>query len=198
VPRLLAMAGREDEAGAALREIDLFSWDADPWLVLETAWRDLPAPTADEIRVGHGDYGAVRGFFHPRGRGVEHAGARHTWSLYERGIGPMPPAGPHRWTRAHAWLRLVPTRPAAGHEVTLAMGAPFPSTLDSPEVSVTIGGTAPVRLRLGRDVAEYRLAARTPPGQPLVVRIDAPTWCRAGEPAEQGVRVDRLAVSPLP
>ena len=42
------------------------SWRTDPWLVLEAAWRELPPPRTDEIRVGGDDYGAVRGFFHPR------------------------------------------------------------------------------------------------------------------------------------
>ena len=41
-----------------------------------------------------------------------------------------------------------------------------------------------------------RSASRSPPGQPLLVRIDAPTWSRIGEPADQGVRVDRMSVRP--
>jgi hypothetical protein len=30
------------------------------------------------------------------------------------------------------------------------------------------------------------------------IEIRSPTWCRAGEPADQGVRVDRVVLAPVP
>ena len=48
---------------------------------------------------------------------------------------------------------------------------------------------------LDNQIRPYTLRAAAPAaGRPLVVQLDAPTWCIAGEPAEQGVRVDRLSV----
>jgi hypothetical protein len=47
-------------------------------------------------------------------------------------------------------------------------------------------------------MAPYRLRAPTPPDGVLVAQIDAPTWNRNGEPAEQGVSVSRLTVTPVP
>jgi hypothetical protein len=46
-------------------------------------------------------------------------------------------------------------------------------------------------------VRPYTLRVRPAPGEPIVVELVAPTWCRVGEPAEQGVRVDRMAVTPV-
>ena len=86
--------------------------------------------------------------------------------------------------------------PAPAYDVTLWMGSPFPSTLVAPEVAVRIGGGAPSRLTLDQEIKPYRLRAVIPAGQPLVVRLDSPTWSRTGEPADQGVRVDRMTVSP--
>jgi hypothetical protein len=40
--------------------------------------------------------------------------------------------------------------------------------------------------------------ARPPAGAPIVLQIDAPTWNAVGEVPEQGVRVDRVSVRPLP
>src|SRR5688500_8291861 len=100
--RLLRVAGRQEDADARLREAYQFSWNVDPWLALEVAWRELPPPRANEILLGRDDYGAVRGFLQPR-----HG---------------------HRWTRHRAWLRLVPTDYAPTYDVTLAMGSPEPST----------------------------------------------------------------------
>jgi hypothetical protein len=200
LPRLLAEAGRDDEAAAALRNADVLSFNTDPWLALETAWRELPAPRADQIVLGRGDYGAVRGFFHPRGGDPALTRRFLTWNSYESPDAPQPRPGPHRWTRSRAWLRLLPTQAATEYIVTLEMGAPFPSTLVAPVVvSVSVGGGSPTRFTLDAEVRPYTLrapAARS--GEPITVRIDAPTWCRPGEPAEQGVRVDRLSVAPAP
>ena len=41
------------------------SFDGDPWLLLETAWRELPPPRGTVIELSRGDYGAVRGFLYP-------------------------------------------------------------------------------------------------------------------------------------
>ena len=138
----------------------------------------------------------MRGFLHPRGGDPQLSRHRLEWTRYEQIGGPQPPLGTHRWSRHRAWLRLVPATAAPAYDVTLWMGSPFPSTLASPEVSVRIGDAEPSRLALDREVKPYRLRAVVPAGQPLVVRLDSPTWSRAGEPADQGVRVDRMAVTP--
>jgi hypothetical protein len=197
LPRLLESMDRGPEAGEARWALDRLSWDDDPWLVLEMAWRELPPPRADEVVLGGGeDYGAVRGFLHPRGGDPNLSRHRLEWNKYERLGGPQPPPGTHRWSRHRAWLRLVPATAARAYDVTLWMGSPFPSTLSSPEVTVRIGSGEPSRLMLDREVKPYRLRAVIPEGRPLVVRLDTPTWSRAGEPADQGVRVDRMTVSP--
>jgi hypothetical protein len=41
--------GRTEDAEEARRALDRLSWDDDPWLVLEAAWRELPAPRTDEL-----------------------------------------------------------------------------------------------------------------------------------------------------
>jgi len=38
----------------------------------------------------------------------------------------------------------------------------------------------------------------SPLGQALLVELTAPVWNRAGEPADQGVRVERLTATPAP
>jgi hypothetical protein len=197
LPQLLETAGRMKDAEDARRALERLSWDDDPWLVLEAAWRELPAAHADEVVLGGGrDYGAVRGFLHPRGGDPLLSRHRLEWNKYERLGGPQPPPGTHRWSRHRAWLRLVPATAAAAYDVTLWMGAPFPSTLVSPEVEVRAGSGEAARVTLGPRIEPYRFRAAVPPGEPLVVRIDAPTWSRAGEPADQGIRVDRMAVLP--
>jgi hypothetical protein len=77
------------------------------------------------------------------------------------------------------------------------MGSPPPSPVADPVVSVRVGGNPPVRFQLGPEVRSYTMRARAEPGAPLLIEIDAPTWNRAGQPAEQGVRVDRVRVTPL-
>jgi 4-amino-4-deoxy-L-arabinose transferase-like glycosyltransferase len=195
-PRLLRESGRLDDADAALRAAHLLSWNADPWLALEIAWRELPPPHADEVRLGEDDYGAVRGFFHPRGLDPKLTRHRLEWTRYDLKGGPQPPPGRHRWTRHRAWVRLVPTEPATAYDVTIEMGSPFPSPVTDPEVTVRLNGGARHRLKLGDSLQPYSVRTELTSGQPLLVQIDAPTWIRHGEPAEQGVRVDRVSVAP--
>jgi len=193
-PRLLLEAGRLEEAAAAGRAVDRLSWDTDPWLILEIAWRELPAPRTDAIVLGQGDYGAVRGFLHPRGDPALSA-HRLEWNRYERLGGPLPPPGTHRWSRRRAWLRLVPLQAAAAYDVTLEMGSPFPSPLTSPVVRVRALGSS-WDFTLDREVKPYFFRVPATGGRALLVQIDSPTWNGAGEPAEQGVRVERFAVAP--
>jgi len=170
LPRLLRDAGRRHEADELLPEANQLSWNADPWLALEIAWRELPPPRTDEILLARDDYGAVRGFLHPR--------------------------NDHRWTRRRAWLRLVPVTAAPSYDVTLAMGSPDPSPYPSPTVRVRAGAGPAVSFTLAPEVRTYTFRAAAPAAGPLLVEIEAPTWNRAGWPAEQGVRVDRMTVTP--
>jgi tetratricopeptide (TPR) repeat protein len=171
LPRLLADAGRVDEAQRLLPEAHRLSIDSDPWLMLEVAWRELPPPRANEIRLAGLDYGAVRGFLHPR-----------------EGF---------RWSRHRAWMRLVPTVAAPAYDVTVEMGSPDPSPIAAPEVTLSAGGRSQ-RFVLQRDVKPYSLRVPAPSaGEPLVVSLTAPTWCLSSEPAEQGVRVDRVRIAPV-
>lgn len=167
-PRLLADAGRP--LAEALAAADDFSWHVDPWLALEVAWRALPPPSTDEILLARGDYGAVRGFTLPR--------------------------RDHRWSMATAWVRMRPATVAPTYVIALDMGFPEPSTLEGGEVAVAVDGGARARFRVGRAVMRYRLEAPAPPSGVLLVKIEAPTWNRLDHPAEQGVRVDRVAVDP--
>jgi hypothetical protein len=194
LPRLLREAGRDAEAAEALKAAHTLSWHADPWLVLEAGWRELPPPRTSSVRVGEDDYAAVRGFFHPQP--APQVGL--AWARYG-GDGPAPPPGPHRWTRGRAWLRLRPLDAVPAQVVTLEMGSPFPSPLESPEVTVSIQDGPPRKVTLGRDVRPYEFpVAGIPAGATLLVRIDSPTWSRPGQPAEQGVRVERLTVGAAP
>jgi hypothetical protein len=195
-PRVLAETGHPDEAESALTEANVLSWETDPWIALEVAWRDLPAPGTDEIRLGGGDYGAVRGFQHPRGLDSKLLRRFSAWNLHAGDPPSLLPPGTHRWTRHRAWLRLRPTHPAPAYNVTLWMGSPFPSPVAAPEVRVRASGGADQRFTLGREIRPYVVRAEPASGAPLLVEIDAPTWCREGEPAEQGVRVDRMTVEP--
>jgi hypothetical protein len=154
----------------AIADANAFSWNVDPWLALEVAWRELPPPVTDEVRLGDGDYGAARGFSNP--------------------------FRDHRWSRHRAWLRLRPRTPAAAYEVTLWMGSPDPSPLGSPVVTVRAGEEPPTRFTLSRAMAPYHLRMPVSADGVLVVRLDAPTWNRRGEPAEQGVSVSRMTVVP--
>ena len=165
-------------------------------MVLEIAWRELPPPRGEEILLARGDYGAVRGFLHPRGTDPGVSAHRLEWNKYERLGEVLPPPGGHRWSRHRAWLRLVPKTQAPAYELTLEMGAPFPSTLVSPKVRVRVDGGAATAFTLTNEIRPYTFRAPATVGAPLLVQLDAPTWCLTGEPAEQGVRVDRLSVRP--
>jgi len=197
-PRLLREMGRAAEAAEAQRKLDELSWMADPWLVEEAAWRELPAARGSDVRIGDGDYGFVRGFLHPRGGDPSLLRSRLEWNHYGDPSRPLPPPGTHRWTRARAWLRIVPDDPAPAHELTLIMGSPFPSPVSSPTVAVRINGGPPRRFTLSPEVKTYTVRIETPPGRPVLVEIESPTWCRAGEPADQGIRLDRAVLSAAP
>ncbi len=171
LPTVLREAGRPDEAAAAVAEANAFSWNVDPWLALEAAWRALPAPRLDEVTLGAGDYGAVRGFSNP-----------------QRG---------YRWTLHEACVRLRPTTPAAAYDVTLWMGSPEPSPLAAPVVEVRPAGGPPARLTLTRAVLPYTVRVSALAGVAALC-LDAPTWNHGREPAEQGVRVDRVRAAPAP
>ena len=168
-PALLAAAGRTAEA--AIEEANAFSWNVDPWLALEVAWRELPAPVTDEIRLGAGDYGAARGFSNPL-----------------RG---------YRWTRHRAWLRLRPATAAAAYDVTLWMGSPDPSPLAAPMVRVGTADGQESRFTLSRAIAPFQVKATPDADGVVTVRLDAPTWNRLREPAEQGIAVERMTVTPV-
>jgi tetratricopeptide repeat protein len=171
-PALLAAAGRTAEVAAAVAEANAFSWNVDPWLALEVAWRELPAPVTDEVRLAAGDYGAARGFSNALKDG--------------------------RWTRHRSWLRVRPTTAAPACEVTLWMGSPAPSPHEAPVVRVTTPDGQESRFTLSRAVAPFRLRAAPDADGVVTVRIDAPTWNRLREPAEQGVLVERMTVSSPP
>jgi hypothetical protein len=195
-PRFWLELQMDHDARRAGRHLDRISWDTDPWLVLEIAWRDLPPPRTDTVALGGGhDYGAVRGFLHPRGAEPPLHLHRLEWNRYDLIGGPQPPPGTHRWSRHRAWLRLRPTTPAPTYDVTLVMGSPFPSPLGTPVVTVSHTGGSE-HLQLDRDVRPYLVQAVRALDGVVSVRLDAPTWSRAGEPADQGVRVDRMTVAP--
>jgi hypothetical protein len=194
--RLRPLLEGGDAAARALRQADRASWDVDPWLVLEIAWRELPPPRTDEVLLARNDYGAVRGMFHPRG--IDAADERSSqWARYEEG--GAPPPGPHRWTRGRAWVRLVPTVAAAAYEVTVEMGSPFPSPNAAPVVTVRGNDGFAHAQTLSAAIQPYTFRiGGVRPGEPLRLRFDSPVWSRAGEPADQGIRIDRVAVRPAP
>ena len=76
------------------------------------------------------------------------------------------------------------------------MGLPAPAPIGEADVRVRIGDAATV-VRVGRTVDRFTLPGRPQADGTLLVRLDAPTWNLRGEPAEQGVRVDRVAVVPV-
>jgi hypothetical protein len=170
LPQLLRAAGRPEEADTAAARADAEARAFDAWWALEVAWRELPPPREDEVLLARGDFGAVRGFLDARLK--------------------------HRWTRGRAWVRLVPTRPAAAYDVAVEMGSPPPAPAGDPRVTVSVCGQPPSSFRLRPDVRAYTVRARVEPGTPITVEIRAPTWSAVNGPAEQGVRVDRVAVTP--
>jgi hypothetical protein len=193
--RILPALESGDNATKAVREADRTSWRTDPWLVLEIAWRELPPPRTDEVLVARNDYGAVRGFFHPRGLDPDVAGKSPQWNDTSEGAaGPRSPAGPHRWTRGRSWVRLVPTEPAPAYDVTIEMGSPFPSPVTSPAVIVRGDDGVAHAFTLSPEVQPYTFRIAATPGRPLLLRFESPVWSAVGEPADEGVRVDRVAV----
>jgi hypothetical protein len=92
-------------------------------------------------------------------------------------------------------LRLRPETPAAAYDVSLIMGAPFPCTLDRPQVTVAAGGRSQT-FTLDSALRSYTLARVRAEDGVVAVTLRAPTWSRAGEVADQGVRVDRLEIVP--
>ena len=196
-PRLLLDAGRTADVEAALREALVLSWDIDPWMLLEVAWHDLPPPRTDEVRVGVLDYGAVRGFFHPRGLEPRLVAHRREVRRYDPDDGPVPPPGSHRWSRGTAWLRLRPTQPAAAYAVVLSMGSPFPSRRPDPEVVVRINGGEARRVQLGPEVREYRFEAPAARDGVVRLRLDAPTWAGPASPRTRACGSSSSAWSPL-
>jgi hypothetical protein len=189
-PQLLREAGSLEESTTATAAADSLSWGVDPWIMLETAWRELPPPRTDEILLARG------GFLHPRGEHLK-VYQRRTWWFRKTAQGHIPP-GAHRWSRGRAWLRLLPTQEASEYLVTIEMGSPFPSPQPTPVVTLRANNGEAKRFKLGPDIRPYTVSARVPRGDPIVICLDAPTWSRAGEPADQGVRVDRVTVSPAP
>jgi len=148
------------------------------------------------VLVARNDYGAVRGMLHPRGIDAEDDRSS-MWARYEEG--GAPPPGPHRWTRGRSWVRLLPTIAASSYEITIEMGSPFPSPLAAPTVTVTGNDGVAHAQTLTASIQPYTFRiAGVRPGAPLLVRIDSPEWSRAGEPADQGIRVDRVSVRPAP
>ena len=57
-------------------------------------------------------------------------------------------------------------------------------------------GAPPRTFRLPPAIGAYTVRAVPGNGSLIEIEIDAPTWNRIGEPAEQGVRVDRLEARP--
>jgi hypothetical protein len=168
--RLLEELGTED-APRYRDEAQQAARKADPWIALEASWRSLPPPRTDEIRMGQNDWGAVRGF------------------LQSQRL--------DRWTRRRAWLRLRPTHPAPSYEVTLVMASPMPSPFDRPVVAARVGNGPWADLTLAREARPYLLRGAASSAGVLAVEIESPTWNRAGQPAEMGVRVDRMTVVPV-
>ena len=79
------------------------------------------------------------------------------------------------------------------------MGVPFPAPVDHADVRVRVGDGAWQTLRVDRTLSPHTLRVPAPPaGEPLMITLRAPTWTIRGEPAGQGVRVDRVSVTPAP
>ncbi len=138
----------------------------------------------------------MRDFLHPRGDTRAESIESRSPIFRKSQAGVVPP-GVHRFSRKVSWIRLIPSYRAAAHRVAIEMGSPYPSTLKAPRVDVTVNGGRTESFTLGREIQSYELDADAEPGAPIVIRIDSPIWSRAGERASQGVRVDRVTVSPV-
>jgi hypothetical protein len=88
---------------------------------------------------------------------------------------------------------------ASAYDVTVEMGSPFPSPLTAPVITVrgNDGVAHPQTLTASIQPYTFRIGG-VRAGEPLVLRFDSPVWSRAGEPADQGIRIDRVAVRPAP
>jgi tetratricopeptide (TPR) repeat protein len=170
-PRLLAESGRPEEARQATQVAHALSRTADPWLMLEVAWRELPPPRGTSVDLGGDDYGAARGFELPEDGG--------------------------RWSRHRAWLRILPAEAARAYDVTLEMSSPDPSPQPHPEVVVGVQGGARSRFTLAPERRGYVLRTPAPSEGLLLLRLDTPTWTRAGHPAGLGVLVHRMTLAPV-
>jgi hypothetical protein len=102
-----------------------------------------------------------------------------------------------RWTRARAWVRMIPRQPAAQQRVTIVMGSPAPSPYARPTVTLVLRGHERHSFQLRRELAPYELDTRLEPGEPLLLEIRAATWSAPNEPPEEGVRVQSVCVAPL-
>jgi 4-amino-4-deoxy-L-arabinose transferase-like glycosyltransferase len=170
-PALLAELGRLDEARAATDEANRLAVLVDSWILLEVAWRALPAPRTDEVLFSRNDLGAVRHFLQPR--------------------------GDHRWSRPRALVRLRPRTAAASYDLVLEMGAPPPAPDGGMHVEITVDGGEPHRLRVGAAFAEHRIGIPAPADGVVDVELRARPWSHSGQPASQGVAVRRVAIGPI-
>jgi hypothetical protein len=59
-----------------------------------------------------------------------------------------------------------------------------------------VNGGTETRVTLARATAAYSVRAAADPRGLLIVRLEAPTWNRGREPAEQGVSVERMTIAP--
>lgn len=169
-PALLAAIGRLDEARAAAAEANRLAQAVDSWVLLEVAWRALPAPRTDEVRMADGDLGAVRDFLQPR--------------------------RDHRWSRPRAAIRMTPRTAAPGYDLVIEMGAPPPSPGAS-DVEISVDGGDVSRVRVGDTFAEHRFRIAAPADGTVDVELRARPWSRSGQPAAQGVAVRRVALIPI-
>ena len=161
-----------------------------PWNELRPEAQQAFLHGTDEVLPGRGDYGAVRGFFHPRGVDPSLSAPRLEWNKYERLGNELPPPGEHRWSRHRAWLRLVPATPAPAYDVTLEMGAPFPSTLRSPRVRVRANGAAST-FTLTNEIRPYTLRVPAPPAN-VVDCLLAPAYTERCTPRSTGASDGKL------
>jgi hypothetical protein len=86
---------------------------------------------------------------------------------------------------------------APAYDVTLDLGSPEPSPHAAPRVRVWVEDGAAAEWMIGRGVASYTLRTAAPADGVLRIGLRAPTWNRTGQPAEQGVRLDRVRVTPV-
>ncbi|HEX6738875.1 MAG TPA: hypothetical protein VF310_11405, partial [Vicinamibacteria bacterium] len=80
----------------------------------------------------------------------------------------------------------------------LTLGVPFPCPLGQAQVRARAGGGAWQTFTVGPEIRTFSFRAPAPAAGPVLVELRAPTWNRVGEPAQQGVRVDRVTLTPAP